>query len=137
MACVEGLRNDGHTSMAIADQLNEEGFHPPSREKFDALTVRRLLSRSRPLSGRVLPEPSQWSPRELAQKLGMPIRTLHAWLRRGWLQGEQSAGSHGRWILWADVDELLRLKQLRQDGLRSSGLPAAAELTTPKPQPNN
>jgi hypothetical protein len=144
MARVEELRSDGRSSVAIADQLNEEGFHPPSRNKFDELTVRRLLSRrrpatnrSRPVSSWVRPESPQWCPRELAQKLGMPIRTLHAWLRRGWLHGEQLGGSHGRWILWADDDELNRLKQLKQDGLRSSGLPAPAELTTPKPQPDN
>jgi hypothetical protein len=40
--------------------------------------------------------------------------------------------AYGRWILWADDDELERLKQLRHHGLSSSGMTAPTELTTPK-----
>lgn len=50
----------------------------------------------------------------------------------GWLHSEQPGGAHGRWILWADDDELERLKQLRHHGLNSSGVTAPTELTTPK-----
>jgi hypothetical protein len=137
MARIEELRNANQTSAQIADQLNDEGFHPPSGKRFNAPAVRRLLRGGRPSQNRERPEPPQWWPGDLARKLDMPIRTLHAWLRRGWLHSQQSVGAHGRWIVWADNDELNRLKQLRQDGLKSSGLPAPAELTTPKPQPEN
>jgi DNA invertase Pin-like site-specific DNA recombinase len=141
MARAEELRRDGQTSEQIADQLNGEGFHLPRGKKFNALAVRRLLrrhsGRSCRFSTHECPEPPQWRPRELAQKLDVPIRTLHGWLRRGWVHGKQLAGAHGRWVLWADDEELDRLRQLRQDGLRSSGLPAPTELTTPKPQPEN
>ncbi|MDA1055992.1 MAG: recombinase family protein [Planctomycetota bacterium] len=137
MVRVEELRRSSLTSGEIADQLNDEGFHPPSGKTFNAKTIRRLLSRRRPSQDCECPEPPHWRLGDLGRKLDMPIRTLHTWLRRGWLHGQQSAGAHGRWILWADDDELERLKQLRQDGLRSSGLPATAELTTPKPQPKN
>jgi len=137
MVRVEGLRRSGLTSGQIADQLNDEGFHPPSGKTFNAMTVRRLLSRNRPSQDRECPEPPHWRLGDLGRKLDMPIRTLHTWLRRGWLHGKQSTGAHGPWILWVDDDELERLKQLRENGLRSSGLPAPAELTTPKPQPEH
>ena len=142
MTRVEELRSGGYTSARIAEQLNGEGFHPPSGNLFNAPTIRRLLSRnhsskSRPTHGCDRPEPPQWRPRDLARKLDLPIQTLRTWLRRGWLHGKQSADAHGRWIFWADEDELNRLKQLRHHGQKSSGLPAPAELTTPKPRPEN
>ena len=137
MVRVEELRRSDHTSGQIADQLNDEGFHPPSGRMFNATTIRRLLSRCRPSQDRECPTPPHWRLGDLGRKLDMPVRTLHTWLRRGWLHSKQSAGAHGRWILWADDDELERLKQLREDGLRSSGLPAPAELTTPKPKPEH
>lgn len=136
------LHSDGQTSAEIAVQLNGEGFHPPGGHTFDPVAIRRLLSRSRSGGDRrssthERPEPPQWRVRDLAQKLDIPIRTLHSWLRRGWLHGKQSAGVHGRWVLWADDDELSRLTQLRHVGRQSSGVSAPAELTTPKPQPEN
>lgn len=135
MVRVEELRCSGHASDQIADQLNGEGFHPPSGNGFKATTVRRLLCRN--CSGRSDPEPPRWRSRDLAEKLDIPTNTLRSWLRRGWLHGEQLAGTHGRWILWADDDELNRLTQLRQHREGSPGLPAPTELTTPKPQPEN
>lgn len=142
MARVTELRNDRQTSTEISEQLNGEGFHPPGGNTFNAVTVRRLLSRSRSggrrrSSTQDRPGPPQWRVRDLAQKLDVPIRTLYSWLRRGWLHGKQAAGAHGRWVLWADDEELHRLTQLRQDGLRSSGLLAPDELTTPTLQPEN
>jgi DNA invertase Pin-like site-specific DNA recombinase len=134
MARIEDLRNAGRTSAQIADQLNDEGFHPPSCNRFDALTIRRLLSRNGK-SERT--EPPQWRLRGLAAKLEMPTGTLRSWLSRGWLHGKQMEGAHGRWILWADEDELSRLKQLRQNQQESSGLPVPTELTTPKHLPEN
>ena len=142
MARVKELRSGGRTSAQIAYQLNREGFHPPSGKTFNPPTIRRLVSRSRsggscPSQDCERPEPPQWWPRDLARKLGMPTHTLRTWLRRGWLHGKQSSGAHGRWILWADQDELTRLKQLRQHAQRSAGLPTPTELTTPKPRSEN
>jgi hypothetical protein len=70
MTRIEHLRNVGRTSGQIADQLNDEGYHPPSCNRFDALTIRRLLSRNGK-SERI--EPPRWRPRDLAAKLEMPI----------------------------------------------------------------
>jgi hypothetical protein len=139
MVRVEELRRSGHTSVQIADQLNGEGFHPPNGNRFKATTIRRLSSCSHSGRGGLSRdcEPPQWRPRDLAEKLDMPINTLRSWLRRGWLHGKQLEGAHGRWILWADDDEFNRLTQLRQHRQGSSGLPMPTELTTPKPRPEN
>jgi hypothetical protein len=132
MVRVEELRRSGHSSSEIADRLNDEGFHPPNGNRFQGTTIRRLLHRTRSDGTRT--EPPHWRLRDLAEKLDMPTNTLRSWLRRGWLHGRQLAGAHGRWMIWADEDELNRLTQLRQ---HRQGLPAPTELTTPKPQPEN
>ena len=137
MARVEELRTDGHTSGQIADLLNNEGFHPPSGKEFDALTIRRLLSRNSTSHDHGRIEPPQWRLRDLAEKLAMPTNTLRSWLQRGWLHGRQMEGAHGRWILWADDDEFNRLIQLRHHRQASPGRNVSTELTTPKPRPKN
>ena len=55
---------------------------------------------------------SNWLP-DLARKLGMPFVTLYNWHKRGWVSGRQIGGYQGQWILWADRDEVDRLKSLR------------------------
>lgn len=134
MVRVEELRRSDQTSVQIAEQLNSEGFHSPRGKMFNAKTIRRLLSRRGLLKNSA---PPQWRPSDLAKKLDMPIGTLLSWLRRGWLHGKQLEGAHGRWILWADNDEFSRLNQLRKHRQRTPGLPSPAELTTPKPLPEN
>jgi DNA invertase Pin-like site-specific DNA recombinase len=134
MVRVEELRRDCHSSQSIAVQLNSEGFHPPGCTSFNATTVRRLLSRTGSDSSRDC-QPPRWRLRELAEKLEMPLNTLKCWLRKGWLNGKQLSGARGRWVLWADHDELKRLLQLRRQRQRSPGSRAPAELTTPKPRP--
>jgi hypothetical protein len=108
MARIEDLRNAGRTSTQIADQMNDEGFHPPNHKSFDALSIRRLLSRHGKSHDGDRTQPSHWRLRDLAEKLEMPTGTLRSWLRRGWLHGTQLEGARGRWILWADDDELHR-----------------------------
>ena len=43
----------------------------------------------------------------------MPIATLHKWQRVGWVHSRKVTVASGRWALWADPDELERLRQLR------------------------
>ena len=137
MARIEDLRAAGRTSTQIADQLNDEGFHPPNCSSFDALTIRRLLSRHRKSHNAEPTEPPHWRLRDLAEKLQMPTETLRSWLRQGWAHGTQLEGARGRWIVWADNDELNRLTQLRQHRQASTGLSVPTELTTPKSRPEN
>ena len=134
MVRVEEVRRRDQTSAQIAAQLNSDGFHPPGSSKFNATAIRRLLSRNGLLQDCA---PPRWRPRDLAEKLGMPIGTLVSWVRRDWLHGKQLEGARGRWVLWADEEELNRLVRLRRQRQKSPGLPAPAELTTPKRRTEN
>jgi DNA invertase Pin-like site-specific DNA recombinase len=132
----------GRASSEIAQQLNEEGFHPPGhRSNFTAAMVRRLLSRcgrSCPRSRRAGVDDhqrsSQWRLSDLARELDMSSSTLHNWVRRGWLHADQLPGARGRWILRVDDDELRRLRELRLFCQRSPGRSVPARLTIAKPQ---
>ena len=101
--------------------LNREGFYPPKRtEHFTGETVARLLSR-RGLHGprpRAMDDASVLRPHEywladLAREVPMPIATLHKWQRLGWVHSRKVPVASGRWAIWADADELERLRQLR------------------------
>jgi hypothetical protein len=134
------LHRAGRTSGEIADRLNAEGFRPAKRrETFNCAMVRQMLSR-RLRSGRrprELIEASpltdhEWWLTDLALELGMPTPTVHCWLRRGWIVARKLAGAGGRWILWADGEELDRLRRLRASPRRWADQPYPPELTTPK-----
>jgi hypothetical protein len=120
LARIQQLRDEGLTSIQIANRLNTEGWRPPKRRPtFNAEMVRTILSRNgltmkrgarpRPALG-----PNEWILRDLAAELGMPVITLYAWLRRGWIQGRQ-IDNHVRrpWVIRADPRELARLRALR------------------------
>jgi DNA invertase Pin-like site-specific DNA recombinase len=131
------LRREGHTTAAIATRLNEEGYRmPKQRGLFTAGSVQELLSR-RGLAhekrdtdqlGR-----DEWWLGDLAEKLEMPPLKLRDWLLRGWLHGRQTP-AQGLWIVWADREEVRRLRKLRTHSRRGrKGYPAA--WTTPKARP--
>jgi hypothetical protein len=143
MTRVQELQGLCKTSREIADRLNLEGFRPAKRrETFNASMVRQLLSRQ----GRSGPRPKalteesplrehEWWLTDLARELGMPQPTVHSWLRRGWIGARKLPGHQGRWILWADPEDLDRLRQLRSCPQGWSDEPYPSELTTPKPRP--
>jgi len=143
MERVAALRQQGRTAGQIAATLNEEGFIPPKRRAtYNNQMVRELLvrsghtswSRSRP-GGGVLGT-DEWWLNQLASELGMPQITLHSWLRRGWVSGRKLPGGRmGRWIVWADSQELDRLRRLRACPRGWSDEPYPAELTTPRTRP--
>ena len=62
-------------------------------------------------------------------------RTLHRWQRVGWITSRKVAAAGGRWAIYADADEMLRLRRLR-DAPRGWPQPYQTELITPKPKPN-
>ncbi|MBI3465860.1 MAG: recombinase family protein [Planctomycetes bacterium] len=76
---------------------------------------------------------NEWWLADLAAELAMPIATLHRWQRVGWVTSRKVAEAGGRWAIYADADELLRLRRLR-DEPRSWPQPYPAELITPKPR---
>jgi hypothetical protein len=143
---VRDLRQRKLTSGQIAATLNAEGWHPPKRRvTFNAAMVRSLIFRlPRPSKGGVgtpdTPGPlaqDEWRFADLARHLNLPSPTLYSWMRRGWIAARKSAGPAGRWIMWADAEELTRLRQLRAAPRTWYNRPQAADLTVPKRQKGN
>jgi hypothetical protein len=139
------LRDAGQTTTEIAVQLNREGWRPPKRRAtFNGPMVRALLSRRAPPGPRPrgtdaasLLGSHEWWFTDLAQRLDMPHPTLYSWLRRGWVHSRQLPGAQGRWILWADDEELDRLKRLRTCPHTWSDQPLFRQLTSPKSRSDN
>ena len=135
---VEELRDAGYVASAIAEQLNTEGFYPPKRRgKFTAPVVYQLLKR-RLLIGRErshdeLLTADEWWLADLARQLEMSHLKLRDWAKRGWVHGRQTP-VQGNWILWADADEVSRLRQLLSLSHRGVNT-YTSELKTPKARP--
>jgi hypothetical protein len=55
----------------------------------------------------------EWWLSDLCRELAMPQPTVHGWVRRGWVRGRKLPGDGGRWVLWADAEDLDRLRRLR------------------------
>jgi DNA invertase Pin-like site-specific DNA recombinase len=127
------LRREGNTYPAIALQLNTEGFVPARRKGcFRADTARTLLLQSglRDESTRVAtPEPDEWLPPVLAQKLKVGPQKIYYWIQRGWVHSRRILGRH-RWLVWADRREMKRLEKLKTY-CTSWALRGLPELTTP------
>ena len=136
------LNEEGHTSGQIAAVLNQEGFRPPKRRStYNKAMVRQLLSRN--FRGKVRSERSddanplksdEWFLADLAHELNMPTTTLHNWVRRGWVESRKLNDRRGHWVLWADEDELRRLRQLRITKQGWPDRPYPESLTRPKRQ---
>lgn len=140
MRRVVELHGAGRTAVEIAAALNREGYRPPKRrETYNATMVRQLLAR-RVRSGRRPEEVTGDDPRgedewwlgDLSRELGMPQPTVHSWVHRGWIRGRKSPGVGGRWMLWANAEELDRLRRLRAYRRTWPDETYPAELTTPK-----
>jgi DNA invertase Pin-like site-specific DNA recombinase/DNA-binding transcriptional MerR regulator len=140
MARIDALRAEGRTLSQIGATLNAEGFHPPKRTRqFTKGMLSRFLRergvRTGPLprsvtSGEHL-EADEWWLAELAAELAMPTATLHRWQRVGWVTSRKVTAAGGRWAIFADADEFLRLRRLR-DSPRGWPQPYPTELITPK-----
>jgi hypothetical protein len=135
MRRVAELREQGQTTQDIAGRLNAEGFLPPKqREGFNARLVELLLARAglvgrERLHDELLGE-DEWWLTDLARKVAMCPEKLRAWTMRGWVHGRQTP-IHRNWILWADHDELTRLRALVAES-QPGRTCYSAELTTPK-----
>lgn len=136
---IDTLRGEHKTLAEIAAKLNAEGFHPPKRSrKFTPAILSRFL-RERGVRIGPLPrsvsdnrlEADEWWLADLAAKLAMPIATMHRWQRVGWVASRKVTEAGGRWAIYADADELVRLHQLR-DAPRGWPQPYPTELITPK-----
>jgi hypothetical protein len=136
------LRYQKRSSSQIAEQLNAEGFRPPKRRwTFNAAMVRQIRSRRGQTRTRACshhPDADQWWFADLARALALPHPTLYSWMRRGWVNARklQIGQGQGRWLLWADAEELDRLRRLRASPKGWYNQPQAADLTRPKPWPS-
>jgi DNA invertase Pin-like site-specific DNA recombinase len=142
-ARMKELRTEGKTAGQIADVLNQEGFRSAQRQQqFTKGNVRQLLCRWG-LSGlkwkRNVPEilrgADEWWAQELVEKLGTPLSTVCKWCREGWVHARRIAWScprGGKWLIWADAEELDRLTRLHACHGPGRRYPFPKELTTPK-----
>lgn len=124
-ARIRGLAAEGQTASAIAQRLEAEGFRPAKGARFTAQQI--LVLRQRlgiPASSPHRPRHDvlgvdEWWPRGLAQELGLSKSTLAHWITRGWVRARQQERPAGRWIVWADADELERLRTMQARPLDS------------------
>ena len=138
LARILELREQKHTAAQIAEQLNREGYRPPKRRTtFNAEMVRQLISRRRKvqrprvMASQVLGE-NEWWMTDLSRQLQIPHPTLYSWIRRGWVNARQLPVVHGPWAVWADAEELDRLRRLHQCPRGWWNRPHAMSLTQPK-----
>jgi DNA invertase Pin-like site-specific DNA recombinase len=119
------LHREGLHRGPIAEKLNAEGFVPPRRRgAFTELGVGALM-RELGLVGEYfrddLLQRDEWRIPDLARELGVIPQKIHYWVKQGWIHSRRTpSGKH--LIVWADRDELRRLKRLakaKQSWLRS------------------
>ena len=130
---------DGRSdSRAIAARLNAEGFHPPKRTtRFSGEMVRRLtvklgiVRRGRHGNSTAL-GPDEYLPTALARLLGIDRYTIRRWQRAGWLNLRRDGDGHA--VLWADAEELRRLRELHALPRTRANKDRLAELRVPKPR---
>jgi hypothetical protein len=77
--------------------------------------------------------PDEWMLGALANKLAMSREKLREWVRKGWVHGRHTP-THRICVVWADTDELERLRRL-QSLSRPSVTGYARDLTAPKSKP--
>lgn len=108
------------TADEIIACLHQEGFYPPKRQKtFTRSTLRTLmrqlgLGRHRHPKAHIPLADHEWRLPDLARALEMPAATLHNWVQRGWVKARQCPNPPKYWIIWADVDEVERLRTHRR-----------------------
>jgi hypothetical protein len=82
----------------VARLLRRRGLHGPRPRAMDEANVLRR---------------HEYGLADLARAVPMPVATLHKWQRLGWVYSRTVAVASGRWAIWADADELERLRRLR------------------------
>jgi hypothetical protein len=115
-----------------------EGFRPPKQPGtftrtmiYDLLKQRGLIGNER--SHDELCDDNEWWLTDLARELQMSCDKLREWTVRGWVQCRRTS-VQGYRILWADADEVNRLKALLAQSRRGIN-GHTSKLTTPKVRP--
>jgi DNA invertase Pin-like site-specific DNA recombinase len=132
-----GWRREGLSAKQIADRLNKEGLRTPRHNRaYSAAMVLTLLSRwevatAKDLVGRL--NLDEWWLPDLIRELGIDGSKMRRWIQRGWLNAWR-ASVQRMWVVWADADELHRLRRLR-DRSRLGAKHYPTGLTRPKVRP--
>jgi transposase-like protein len=134
---VSQLHGQGFHLAQIAATLNDEGFVPPRRRGAFTEAGIGTLVRDLGLVGELfrddlLGKDEWWIP-DLARKLGVIPQKIHYWVKQVWVHSRRTpSGKH--LIVWADKDEIRRLRQLAK---RKNSWTAARhpELVIPKSRP--
>ena len=118
---IVSLHGAGAESSAIADQLNAAGYRSPRGLPFAAGSVRKWLSRYRPVQQHRPPpqlKEYEWTVADLARRMGVSDTTVRSWVRRGQLRARYSDEPVPRLIVYADEAQLevlgARLKSITQ-----------------------
>jgi len=119
-ARVQELTAAGWSLEAIAQQLAVDRY-PPLRSKrgwsaVSVQTLRRQLglgNAHRHGSSREALGPDEWWARELADRLGVSHNTLLYWIEHGLVRARKERGGWQRWMVWADAEEVERLRAYR------------------------
>jgi hypothetical protein len=140
IACMVKLRDSGCTASEIADHLNSEEYHlPRCDQRFTARIIQQLFCRVGLVppwrAKRVkdeLKKPNEWWIEDLVRELKMPLPTLCNWCRQGWVHARKVTLAYRRWVVWADEEEIQRMRNLRSHRRGHPSIPYPKELTTPK-----
>jgi DNA invertase Pin-like site-specific DNA recombinase len=133
------LCSEGLDSSEIAKKLNAEGFRPAHQAKeFNGAIVLRLrnelgLNRGKRHGSKEGLGKAEYRPGGLAKKLGVPRGTIKWWMRRGWVNARKDERGHH--IIWADADELRRLRELHRLSRTAGNRERVAALKKPKQRP--
>jgi len=120
----------------IARRLNAEGFRPPRKAKRYniGIVLRLMVQLGIPRRCRYGTEdglgPNEYRTASLARRLKTSRERVRLWQRNGWLITRRDENGHH--IIWADADELRRLRTLGR--FLEEGRPGARleELKKPK-----
>jgi DNA invertase Pin-like site-specific DNA recombinase len=138
LARVVELRQAGQDAAGIAATLNDEGFRPPKHPgSFNKPMIYQLLKR-RGLIGNErshdeLLGSNEWWLTDLARELQMSDEKLRDWSTRGWIHYRKTP-VQGYRVLWADAEEVKRLKKLLAQSRRGMW-GYTDDLVTPKVRP--
>jgi transposase-like protein len=134
---ISQLHHEGLHLAQIAVRLNEEGFVPPRRrgvfkESTIGTLVRDLGCVGEMFRDDLVGKDEWWIP-DLARELDVIPEKIHYWVKQSWVHSRRTpSGKH--LIVWADKDEIRRLRQLAR---RKNSWIAARhpELVIPKSRP--
>jgi hypothetical protein len=115
------LRRDGHNFAEIAEILNREGWRPAKRrDTFNAPMVHHLLIKAgaiepkyRRRKPQIARQPDEWTIRELAEEIGVPVSTLYNWVQRGCLPSRLVKATGRTKLVRADAATIAEIKALR------------------------